>query len=281
MSRPRLVSICLALIVGAAALSIALLVLSRRAIRIGEQSREIERLAAENRQLRSQSEQLAQETERLLQQLGERTAEAEPPAQIAGKARLPAATLEAVRTLGQLRETLATANSTADQLRNRVLDLQAEVEKAREQNRELVAREDDLREQLSGANRLVEAQQAELKAKNDRLKPLQTSYAALRDENQRNKERISSISAWAAELEDISRRREAYLNNILRRYRELTEQYRSLAARMESPGETPAPSGAEVARIQNAISMAEEDLRQLTDLNTQAARLQKRMKRIE
>lgn len=281
MSRPRLVSICLALIVGAAALSIALLVLSRRAVRIGEQSGEIDKLAAENRQLRSKSEQLARENEKLHQQLMGRAAETEPSAQSAGKARLPAGTLEAVRTLGQLRESLATANATADQLRSRILDLQALVEKTQAQNHELAARQDDLREQLSGANRLIDALQAELKSKNSRLKPLQTSYTALLDENEQNKEKISRISAWATELEDISRRREACLNNILRRYRELTEQYRSLAARMESPGETPAPSGAEVSRIQNTISMAEEDLRQLTDLNTQAERLQKRIKKID
>ena len=70
-----------------------------------------------------------------------------------------------------------------------------------------------------------------------------------------------------------------YLNNILRRYREITEQYRAMSGVLDSRRDREAaPVGStEIARIQNAIALAEEDLKQIDALNAQAARLEKKL----
>ena len=275
MSKPRLIWICLALTAGSAVMAVALVVLSRRTMTISEQARAVDKLEADNRELRLRSDQVNREIEILRRQLEEVQAQPEGSARSRAKAELPAGTLEAVRTLGQLRESLENATATIDQLRNHTADLQAELDKVKAQNRDLAAHESELDEKLAGANRLIEAIELEMKSKTDRLTPLQTANKSLRQENEQNKERMSRTSAWASQLEDLNRRRETYLSNILRRYRELTEQYRSLSAR--NTGESGAPSGAEISRIQNTISMTEEDLRQLDNLNAQAEKLRKRL----
>jgi hypothetical protein len=56
---------------------------------------------------------------------------------------------------------------------------------------------------------------------------------------------------------------------MLRRYKDVTEQYRALSARLDNPPDT--------SRIQDSIALAEEDMRQLAGLNAQASRLQQRI----
>jgi hypothetical protein len=64
----------------------------------------------------------------------------------------------------------------------------------------------------------------------------------------------------------------------LRRYRQITEQYRSMAGMMQTQRtDAPAAGSADLARIQDSIAMAEEDLRQLNNLNAQALLIQKKM----
>lgn len=279
MSKPRLVSICLLLAIGAAAMAVALLTLSRRAIRIAEKEAEVTRLQKENLELRARSDRLAGEIEALRGQLVEIPPEGRAPVSSRAMAELPPGTLEALRNLGQLREELASARTTVEQLRGRVWELENQLEKVKEENRVIASREAELEEKLAGSDRVIEAMRAELRGKSDQLAPLQMSHRALREENREARERLARVAAWTSQLEDINRRRESYISNILRRYRDVTEQYRALTARLGGPSQSEAPPGAEASRIENAVSMAEEDLRQLSNLNAQAERLQKRILR--
>ena len=70
-----------------------------------------------------------------------------------------------------------------------------------------------------------------------------------------------------------------YLNNILRRYREITEQYHAMAGVLDSRRDREAApvNNTEISRIQNAISLADEDLKQINALNAQASRLEKKL----
>ena len=272
-----MVWICLALAVGTAALAVALAVLSRRAAALAEREQQAASLQRENRELRNTARQLTEEVETLRRQLSASSPEAESRPSGNQKAALPSSTLSALRGLGQLRQDLAGAKTTIDQLRSRILDLESELEQVKGESSSLASREKELEEKLSWANRLIAAMQSELKGKTSQLTPLQMSNRSLREENQQIKEKNGRISSWADQLEDINRRRESYLTNILRRYRDLTEQYRSMAARMENPGEAQPPSGAEITRIGDAISMAEDDLRQISSLNARAERLQKQI----
>jgi DNA repair exonuclease SbcCD ATPase subunit len=176
-----------------------------------------------------------------------------------------------------LRESLARASASLAELHNRIERLQSEIDQGAAERQRLAASEADLKERLDSASRVLEAVQAELKAKNDRMAQLEVTANRLHQENRAVSDRLSRLSPLTGELEEINRRREAYLNSILRRYRDLTDQYRALAGRLDSPREGAVPSQAELSRIQNAVTGAEEDLRQLAALNAQATRLQQKI----
>lgn len=274
MSKPRVAWVVVPILIGSLALVAALFILERRSAESAGQAERLKQMEKENLDLRARVAQFDQQVQTLQQQLGiESSALAELASRGKPRSQVPAGTLEALRTLGQLKESLNTANAAAEQLRTRAAELEGELERLTEENRRLDTRQSELSEKLRGANSVVEALQAELKGKTDRVVPLQMANKQLREENQAANEKISRITQSMSQLEDINRRRDAYLTSILRRYRDVTDQYRALATRLENPAEGAAPAGAELSRIQSTISMAEDDLKQLNSLNVQADRL--------
>ncbi|HVX64995.1 MAG TPA: hypothetical protein VHA11_00260 [Bryobacteraceae bacterium] len=183
--------------------------------------------------------------------------------------------LDQAKMLIQFREQLATANRSVESLQTRLQEVQFTLEKVTEENKRLASSEADLKERVGAANRVLEAVQTELKGKDNRLAELDAAYRRLRDENRVNADKAAQVPKALQEFEQINRRREGVLTSILRRYHDITDQYRSLAARLDR--ETSAPGASELGGIQNAISMTEEDLRQLSALNAQAIRLRQKL----
>lgn len=171
------------------------------------------------------------------------------------------------------------AAGAADQLRQRVAELESTVAKMSAENQRLSAAEKELHEKLNAALHETESAKEQVQAMGDRAERIENSYRTLRDETRQSGSRAAELAQWSRELEDVNRRREIYLSNVLRRYRDVTEQYRALATRLERPPESPGPAPGEISRIQNAISMAEEDLRQLQGLNAQAAVLARKYRK--
>ncbi|MGC4048579.1 MAG: hypothetical protein QM757_03495 [Paludibaculum sp.] len=68
------------------------------------------------------------------------------------------------------------------------------------------------------------------------------------------------------------------MNSLQRRYRELTDQLRALAVRLEhSERDSPVTAAPDISRIQTTVQSAEDDLRQLLSLNTQAQSLTQKL----
>ncbi|MFB3827234.1 MAG: hypothetical protein ACE15B_10715 [Bryobacteraceae bacterium] len=174
-----------------------------------------------------------------------------------------------------LKARLGEARAELVELENRVHDLQAQAARLAADNQRLSASEADLNENLSSANRVIAAQQTELKGKGDRITQLEVVNQQLREQAKAGSGRLAETMKLAADLQDIHRRREAVLNAVLRRYKDVSAQYRALEARGRD--DAPAVNTADLERIQNSIAMAEDDLRQLSALNAQAQRLQKLM----
>ncbi len=262
-----------ALLLAAAALAVLLLAGERRRNR--ELSARLAALQAENRDGQARLEALARENETFRQrlaELGETQAPiAAPPAKVAGSA----SSLEQARLLVKLQGDLAAAQKAVGELQGRLEELQAALNRAAEESQRRAASEQELREKLAGEARVLEALQAELKVKSDRLVQMEASDLILRKQQREASEKLAQATSLLRELEELNRRRESYLAGISRRYRELTEQLRTLAVRPEA--ESRALDAAELARMQNAVAASEEDLRQLESLNAQAARLQRRI----
>jgi|GEM_PF-703684 len=223
-------------------------------------------------------EQLGAENDNLRRQLGM------PPVHSADAARLARERhqleqamkerLEATQMLGKLEEGMSAAASKVNSLELRNRELESGLEAARAEVQRLTASEADLKERLDGTNRIVEAMQAEMKGRTDRATQLDIENRALRQENAKLSQNISNAGSLAREIDDINRRRDALLNQIQRRYRDLTDQFRVMAAR--SDRDSAGAGAGDLSRLQHTVSLVEEDLQQLNALNSQAARLQQR-----
>lgn len=185
---------------------------------------------------------------------------------------------EAEQRAERLREALAQATAETERLQSRVSELQGQVESAAADNRRLSGAVDESKRSLTDAEQAVEKLRAELKANSARAAQLDALNMRLKEEAAAGKQSASQTQQIVSDLDGIFRRREMYLNNILRRYREITEQYRAMSGVIGSRDREAATVGStEISRIQNSIALAEEDLKQITALNAQASRLEKRL----
>lgn len=241
-----------------------------------------------NRQQTARLAQSAVENAQLRQRVANLTraaavpaaAPAQPAAESprAPRAAKPAANPEDAIAIQRLQLSLADANASIARLESRVDQAEAQVQNLTVDNQRLVASEADLKGNLSAANQVVDALEKELKSSRERVTQVEIAYQKLRDQSGTDARKLSEIQQLAADLQDIHKRREVYLNGILRRYRQITEQYRSLSGVMQAQRtDAPAAGSADLARIQDSIAMAEEDLRQLNNLNAQALLIQKKM----
>jgi chromosome segregation ATPase len=200
---------------------------------------------------------------------------AQPNAPTTGTGALAAAEQQALR----MREELGQSSAEVARLQARVSELQAGIENATEENRRLASAAEELKRSLADANQTIETIRAELKSNSGRMAQIESANAKLKEEASTAGQSAAQLKQISSDLQGLFRRREMYLNNILRRYREITEQYRAMSGVLASRRDREAaPVGnTEIARIQNAIALAEEDLKQIDALNAQASRLEKKL----
>lgn len=173
-----------------------------------------------------------------------------------------------------LRRKLADATRTIGTLDSRVLELMAQTASLRQELDAGAIATAELQRRLDAANQSAASLQARLKKAEERLDKL----AAEREKAQQPLAQPAPRAPGAeearlqAQLQDITRRRDAYIVSVLRRYRELANEYRSFGTAFAVPNDRDLSSktGPELTRIQNTIAMVEEDLRQLNGLEAQA-----------
>ncbi len=178
-----------------------------------------------------------------------------------------------------LRESLAEANATVARLEARVAELEAQLEKVTADSKQSAANEETLTQNLAEATRTVESLQKETRNQSRKLAEMETANQRLREQTTQNAGAASQFAQLTAELQDVNRRRDVYVSSILRRYKDITDQYRALSVALDGRRDRQsAPLGeAELSRIQNSIAMTEDDLRQINALNAQAARIVKKI----
>ncbi len=181
--------------------------------------------------------------------------------------------LETVRELSQTQTRLFAASSSITELQNKVRELEASLDRLSAENKRISTSESNLKEDVENANRVVQAMETEIRTKNERLAQLEPALRRAREDVTALNQKLAQSGAQPAELADINRRRENTLNSLQRRYRDLTDQLRALAVRLDTERDNPTAAVPDISRIQTAVQSAEDDLRQLISLNTQAQRL--------
>jgi chromosome segregation ATPase len=261
--------ITLELVLGAALVaSLAMNFRQARQIIAGRHERE-----ADRQSLRALEETLHQrDLQQIPAQPANETPEASPQAALAKRdaalQRLDRELNEARSEIAQLQTQLQKSSDERDQ----------ELASAKESDKKA---QDDLQRQLDELKQELDSAQAELQASRERVAALEQNNAKLRGDSSEASGRSADTARVVADLEDLNRRREAYLTSIIRRYRDLTSQFRAMGGMLDS-GRDPnssALSGAALTRIQNAVSATDDDLRQLSDLNARARDLEKKLEK--
>lgn len=191
-----------------------------------------------------------------------------------------AAEAQADSELQQLRAQLASSRESANQVQSRVSALEEQLQQASLEQKRLTASDADLKAALASAQDAANDLQAELQNRNQRALELEKSLQKLREQGEQDSRKLQQISKASADLQDLSRRREVALAAVLRRYKDIAEQYRTLSGSLESrrgPDAAAAATSPDPSRIQNAIALADEDLRHLNTLTAQLLTVQRRM----
>lgn len=243
-------------------------------------SETMDRLEAERSRLAAQVDELRAEVGRLRAAAGEEkdTGTEEPTSAADARVKAEATrSLHYVRLLAEAQEKLSQATSTIEALDGKAAELEASVGHLTEENRKLAASTEELEDRLARANRVVEAMQTQLKDGSERMVNLEVRNRVLRQEQRDAEDKLTRSRKMIAELEDLNRRREDLLTNIVRRYREVADTYRTVSLPQENTEQFGPATGVDLARIQHALSLAEEDLRQLRSMNARAERLEKEL----
>jgi chromosome segregation ATPase len=189
---------------------------------------------------------------------------------------------------------IARRDATIEQLTNELSASQANIARLQEQ---LSATQDENAKALASSSQHYQQLQAELQ---DRLDKLQKELDSAQTDLQSSRQRIAGLqkandqlraessegSTRAAErehilasLQDLDRRRESYLTSIADRYRNITSQFRTMSGMLDSNrGQNSNTfSGPALDLIQNAISLSDNDLQHLSELNAKAFQLEKQL----
>jgi chromosome segregation ATPase len=175
-----------------------------------------------------------------------------------------------------LRETQGNLSGVQGQLSAAIDDRQKALAGAEErfQNQQT-----DWRSKLDALQKQLDGAQAESEVTRQRLSALEAENDKLRSARREDSTHAAQLGSIVASLQDLDRRRDVYLTSIMRRYRDITNQFRATSGMLDSSRDSNsnALSSASLTRIQNAVSQADEDLRQLNELNDQTHQLEKKL----
>ena len=168
-----------------------------------------------------------------------------------------------------------------------VTDLQAQLSASGDQNaKALASAQEGLAKQLADSQAQLEDLQRKLEAALGAADIARQRAAALEADNTQLKTDTTAVNARAADvahiissLQDLDHRRDVYLTSILRRYRDITSEFRAMSSIMDTSHDpsSSACSSAALSRIQSAVTSAEDDLRQLNEVSARTQKLEKQL----
>jgi chromosome segregation ATPase len=174
---------------------------------------------------------------------------------------------------------LEEAESQRDELAGKLSSMEGEMDVLRKELADARAIQGELRERLEQAQRLSDALQTKLKGKEDALSALERSYQSFKDNSGAASRQLELMTKTVTELQVLNERRARQMEQAMRRMRELSENYRTVAVRIDSDPRTQGTLNAEVNRLQSSVLAVEDHMAQISTLNTQASALEQRLAR--
>jgi len=271
---PRLTSSVLPLL--AACLFLVLWLVSRKEARILEgELTQLQKAHIEAESRLQMEEDQNTELRKQLEANGVRPALPPPP-----RGASASSVLEAVRKLALTQQELTDTKAQLQVLQQRAQQLEYNTNQLQSDNKRLTTAAGEARDEADSLRRLNEAMDAELKSKAARADSADAQARRAQSETGDVKQQLNLITSTFRELDDIASRRDTYLSNLLRKYRDVNDQLRSLSARLDRYRDTnSAPSfSTDLPRLQSLVQSAEEDLRQVQALDAEARGLSNKLK---
>lgn len=187
-------------------------------------------------------------------------------------------------TIQDLTEKLKAAKGNVTQLQQDLSASKEENQKSAENsNQRYQEMQTKLQNRLDKVQEELNSAQADLQTSRQRNASLQETNDRLQSQNSEGSRRAAEQQHILNSLQDLDRRRESYLTSIANRYRNLTSQFRTMSGMMDSNRgrDSGAFSGQALDQIQNAISLTDNDLQHLSELNSKAFQLEKRLAKIK
>ncbi len=183
-------------------------------------------------------------------------------------------------TIARLKKELSAAQDSVAQLQAQLLSAGDQRERALASAEERHRKEQaEWQSRLDALQQEVDSAQEEAKTSRLRIADLEATNAKLANNASEGSSRAAETARVVTNLQSLERRRDGYLTSIIRRYRDVTSQFRAMSGMLDSArdGNSSAFNDAALLRIQNAISLADDDLRQLNELNAQISQLEKKL----
>lgn len=198
-----------------------------------------------------------------------------PPSRSAAASSL----VDAVRRLAQAQQQLADTKAQLQALQQHAQQIEFNLSQLQSDNKRLTTTAGEAREEADGLRRLNETIEAELKSKAARVDTAEALARRAQSETGDTRQKLNLTASTLRELDDIANRRDSYLSNLQRKYRDVNDQLRSLTARLDRYRDSNSAPGfsTDLPRMQSLVQSAEEDLRQVQSLNSQAQRLSKKL----
>jgi DNA repair exonuclease SbcCD ATPase subunit len=170
-----------------------------------------------------------------------------------------------------------------------IADLQSRLSDASDQNSKALAgaeerlqkQQADSQAQIQDLQKKLDDALADFQIARQRVAAVEADNAKLHAEVATDTGHATEFSRTVASLEDLNRRREVYLTSIQRRYRDITGEFRAMSSMLDTSHDPNSNvcSGAVLSRIQNAVTSADDDLRQLNELDARALKLEKQLQK--
>ncbi len=183
-----------------------------------------------------------------------------------------------------LQQQLAEAHIEINRLNLRVNSFDEDQRKATEAaNTRFNTAQADWQKRFDALTQQVQAAQAEADAARARAEAIQSDINKAAASQSANEAKLDQARRLLASLQDLNRRRTTYLDSLLHRYRDVLSQLHAIDNVLDSARDQNSSviSNAALARVESTISLAEDDMRQLSDLNSRAALTEKRLSQIQ
>jgi chromosome segregation ATPase len=199
----------------------------------------------------------------------------------------PRPTNENQAELAERDRTIAQLSSQLDEAQDSLKQLQEKLSQSEEENQAALASaaqryqqlQTEMQDRLDKLQKELDSTRTDLQNARQRIAELKKTNDQLTAANNEGSIKSAEREHILRSLQDIDRRRETYLTSLADRYRNLTSQFRTMSGMLDSSRgqNSSAFSGPALDMIQNAITLADNDLQHLSELNAKAYQLEKQL----